>query len=186
MRSPLTCRRALRAASRAAGLVALGTSGATLAAGLMALGACNATLDLGANDAGVAYDAACKPGTYAGVYQCNAGEGALSTGGPIAIALAPAGASSLALPPDASLMASGSGTMFASSLAGVLDCPTGKLSGSLSHISIVSATFIGVIAGSGEFSATYDTEGGAPALIDGVMDPPPAVGTTCTWTAQLQ
>lgn len=166
--------------------MALGACGATLAAGLMALGACGSTLNLGANDAGIAYDAACKAGTYAGNYMCNSGGGALATGGPLAITLVPSGASSLALTPDASLVASGSGTMFASSLAGVLDCPTGKLSGSLSSISIMSSTFNGTIAGSGEFSATYDTEGGAPALVDGVMDPPPAVGTTCTWAAQLQ
>jgi hypothetical protein len=166
--------------------VALAACGVTVAAGLMALGACGATLNLGANDAGIAYDAACKPGTYAGSYLCNAGQGALSTGGPIAITLVPAGAASLALSPDASLSASGSGTTFVSSLAGVLDCPTAKLSGALSNISVMSPTFDGIIPGSGEFSATYDTEGGSPSLVDGVMNPPPSAGTTCTWTAQLQ
>ena len=64
--------------------------------------------------------------------------------------------------------------------------PIGKLSGALTGISIMSSTFNGVIGGSGQFSATYDTEGGAPSLVDGVMDPPPSVGTTCTWAAQLQ
>jgi len=57
-------------------------------------------------------------------------------------------------------MASGSGTMFASSLAGVLDCPTGKLSRFLSHIRRFGDGSSASSPAAGEFSATYERKAG--------------------------
>ena len=150
---------------------------------------CGTSLDLGSNDAGVPYDADCKIGTYAGSYACTAASGSpvqFSTSGDISVTLVPAGATRLALPPDASLSTTNSGTTETSALSGALDCPSRKLTGTLSEVAFMSSTFKGTISGGGEFSATYDADASPPALIDGVMDPPPTLGTTCSWSAQLK
>jgi hypothetical protein len=85
---------------------------------------CGAKLDLGSNDAGEIYDADCKPGTYAGTYACAEAGGsplAFPTNGPVVITLLPVGASTLALPPDASLSSTMSGAT-SISVTGVLEC----------------------------------------------------------------
>jgi hypothetical protein len=163
-------------------------------AGTLGSLACSGTLNLGTNDAGVAYDADCRPGTYAGTYSCTSEQGttlALALegtlmSGPLAVTLVPAGATSLALTPDASLSAMNSGATFSSALSGVLDCPTRQLTGAVRQVVITSSSFNGTVGGTGELSAQYDTEGGAPALINGVLDAPSTIGATCTWSAQLQ
>jgi hypothetical protein len=170
-----------------AGSLACALGAAVPPIAVASLAACSSTLNLGSNDAGVAYDAACVPGTYTGTYQCSTAPGSLlvgSMGGPLVVTLVPAGATTLALTTDAALSATNSGAMFSSALSGVLDCRTGQLTGVVSQVTIMSPTFGGIVAGTGSLSATYDTEGGAPALVDGVIDPPPTVGATCTWTAQ--
>lgn len=75
---------------------------ASLAPALPCLCGCTSTLNLGSNDAGVLYDADCKPGTYAG----STSDGSLFAfvpSGPIAVTLVPIGTDTLALGPDASL-----------------------------------------------------------------------------------
>ncbi len=150
---------------------------------------CSTALDLGSNDAGVPYDADCKAGTYTGKYSCMTASNAplpLSGNGPITVTLVPAGAGSLALAPDASLSSTNSGANSTSTLTGVLDCATRKLTGTVSHVLFMSGTFNGSVTGSGAFSAVYDADASTPALVDGVLEPPPALDTTCTWAATLE
>jgi hypothetical protein len=153
----------------------------------MSLWGCGTSLDLGYNDAGVPYDADCRPGTYAGSFACNTADSSLfSTQGPIDVTLVPIGARTLALPPDASLVITGSGTTSTSVLTGTLDCSTRTLKGAFGPVLFTSTSFSGTVLGSGLFSATYDLDASPPALIDGIMDPPPSLAATCTWTAQLK
>jgi|HubBroStandDraft_6_1064221.scaffolds.fasta_scaffold423630_1 hypothetical protein len=150
---------------------------------------CSTGLDLGSNDAGVPYDADCKPGTYTGNYSCTTATTSplqFSGNGPITVTLVPAGADSLALTPDASLSSTSSGTTSTSMLAGVLDCATRKLTGTVSHVVFTSGTFDGFVTGSGAFSAVYEADAGTPALVDGVLKPPPTLAAMCTWTATLE
>jgi hypothetical protein len=150
---------------------------------------CSTALDLGSNDAGVPYDADCKPGTYAGTYSCMTTSNSLvplSGNGPITVTLVPSGAGSLALTPDASLSSTSSGTTSTSTLTGVLDCATRKLTGTVGHVVFMSGTFNGSITGSGMFGAVYDADASTPALVEGVIDPPATLAATCTWTATLQ
>ena len=150
---------------------------------------CGPALDLGSNDAGVPYDADCRPGTYAGTYACTTTPGALiqiSGNGPIAVTLVPSGARSLALTPDASLSSTSSGTTSTSSLSGVLDCSTRKLTGAVSHVVFSSTAFMGTISGTGTLEAVYDADASPPALVGGILDPPASLSATCTWTAQLE
>jgi hypothetical protein len=162
------------------------------AALLWALPGCSTSLDLGYNDAGVPYDADCKPGTYTGGYSCIpasgspfAALGAMGDGS-ISVTLVPGGAHSLGVAPDASISNMLSGTTETSSLSGVLDCSTRKLTGSLGHVVISSAAGSGTITGSGAFTAIYDADASPPALVDGVLDSPPVLGATCTWSARLE
>jgi len=168
-------------------------------AALTSLCACGTTLDLGANDAGVPYDADCRPGTYAGTYACNGTDGSLLQSpaqGPITVTLVPVGPHTLALPDASSLVIEtsgtaapsilGAGTMATSTLTGTLDCSTRRLSGGFGPILFASTAFSSTVFGTGPFSATYDPDASPPALIDGVMDSPPALAGTCTWSAQLQ
>jgi hypothetical protein len=158
-------------------------------AALMSLSGCSTALDLGWNDAGVPYDADCRPGTYSGMFACNPADSSLiqfSTQGPIAVTLVPIGARTLALPPDASLVIAGSGTTSTSVLTGTLDCSTRALKGGFGPVRFTSASFSGTVLGSGTFSATYDPDASPPALTDGVMDSPPSLATTCTWAAHLE
>jgi hypothetical protein len=160
-----------------------------LAALLWVLSGCSAKLDLGSNDAGIPYDADCKPGTYTGTYACSASSGSpiqFASSGPITVTLVPSGASTLSLTPDASLASTTEGTTANSVLSGVLDCPTRQLTGVISDVAFSSTAFKGVITGTGTLTAVYDTEGGPPALLQGVLDPPPTLATTCTWTATLE
>jgi hypothetical protein len=154
------------------------------------LSGCGITLDLGSNDAGVPYDADCRPGTYAGSYSCTTKPGSLlqgvSNNGPITVTLVPAGPGSLALTPDASLSSASSGTASNSSLSGVLDCSKRKLTGMVGEVVISSATFNGTILGSGAFDAVYDADASPPALVGGLLVPPPILAATCTWTATLE
>ena len=153
------------------------------------LSGCSTTLDLGSNDAGVPYDADCRAGTYAGNYSCTTTSSSLlslSGSGPITITLVPAGAQTLALTPDASLSSGSSGTTSTSALSGVLDCATRKLTGADTNVVFVSPTFSGTVSGSGMFSAIYDPDASPPALIQGVIVPPPSLEAMCTWTAMLQ
>ncbi len=150
---------------------------------------CSTALDLGSNDAGVPYDADCKAGTYTGKYSCTTTTTSplqLSGNGPITLTLVPAGADSLALAPDASLSSTNSGTTSTSTLTGVLDCATGKLTGTVGHVVFTSGTFNGSVTGSGAFSAVYDADASTPALVEGVLVPPPTLATMCTWTATLE
>jgi hypothetical protein len=149
---------------------------------------CKSTLDLGSDDAGVSYDADCKPGTYAGSYACSASDGALFAfvpSGPIAVTLVPIGTGTLALGPDASLSSTGPGGTTITRLTGVLDCSTRKLRGTVPRVTLSSPPTNVTIDGDGEFSATYDPDASPPALIDGVLGPP-SLTSTCSWTAQLE
>jgi hypothetical protein len=158
--------------------------------GLLSWGSgCSTALDLGSNDAGIPYDADCKPGTYAGTYACTASPGSLiqfAGSGPIALTLVPSGAVTLSLTPDASLSSTASGTAADSMLSGVLDCATGQLTGTVSDVVFSSSTFHGTITGTGALTAVYATDGGPPSLLQGILDPPAALATMCTWTATLQ
>ncbi len=154
-----------------------------------ALCGCGTSLDLGSNDAGVPYDADCKVGTYVGSYACTTASGSpfeFSANGPISVTLVPAGATSLALPADASLSSENSGTTETSALSGVLGCPSRKLVGMLRQVVFMSPQFNGTVTGGGEFSATYDADASPPALVDGVMVPPSSLASTCSWSAQLK
>lgn len=152
---------------------------------------CSTALDLGSNDAGVPYDADCKPGTYTGSFSCVTASTSLiaaASSGHIAVTLVPAGAHTLALEPDASLSLSGANTgpSAIASLSGALDCPTRKLKGLDGPVVFSSAGFHGMVSGSGSFDAIYDADASPPALVDGILNPPPTLGGTCTWTATLE
>jgi hypothetical protein len=162
---------------------------AALATAAAALPGCTARLDVGSNDAGIPYDAECKPGTYAGSYSCTSSSSSLfplSGSGPIVVTLVPAGARTLALPPDASLSSTTSGTTVDSTLMGALDCSTRKLTGSVGKVVFSSPTFNGNISGSGLFEAVYDADASPPALVEGILNPPASLTSTCTWTATLE
>jgi hypothetical protein len=147
---------------------------------------CTSTLDLGSNDAGVAYDADCKPGTYTGTYACSESDGSLfafAPNGSIAVTLVPIGISTLGLASDASLTTSAARST--STLTGMLDCPTHKLKGAVTRVTLYSGIINIAIDGQGEFSATYEPDASPPALIDGVLGPP-GLTSRCSWTAQLK
>jgi hypothetical protein len=150
---------------------------------------CGTSLDLGSNDAGIPYDADCLPGTYTGSYQCTVAPGTpvtFSTSGALTLVLAPAGAHTLALPQDASLVENTSGTMSVTALAGVLDCSKRQLVGHNGPVAFSSSSFNGTVSGTGTLSATYDGDASPPQLVDGVLDSPPTLGSNCTWTATHQ
>jgi hypothetical protein len=109
----------------------------------------------------------------------------MAANGPIAVTLVPSGGHTLALPSGAALSSEMEGTQSSSALAGTLDCSTGKLVGTTGPVAVMSSAFTGNISGTGAFTATYDADGGRPALVDGVLDPPPLIGVTCTWSAEL-
>jgi hypothetical protein len=160
--------------------------------GLVALPACGLDLNLGVNDAGVPYDAACIPGTYSGMYQCTVGSGSplsFSEQGMLSLTLNPAGAHVLALPLDASLVSANSGTTSVTALSGQLECAPGqpaKLVGRDGPVQFASSAFNGVVSGTGALTATYDGDASPPELVDGVLDSPSTLGSTCTWSAILQ
>jgi hypothetical protein len=151
--------------------------------------ACGTSLDLGSNDAGIPYDADCAPGTYSGTYQCTVAPGSpltYSTSGPLTFVLAPAGAHKLAMPHDASLVAVASGTTSVSALVGELDCSNRQLVGHDGPIAFSSSSFTGTVTGTGTLTATYDGDASPPQLVDGILDSPPTLGSTCTWSAVHQ
>ncbi|HTB77896.1 MAG TPA: hypothetical protein VK762_31840 [Polyangiaceae bacterium] len=151
---------------------------------------CVTPLDLGSNDAGVPYDASCKVGTYVGTYSCTTTAssplGSLSGEGPIVLTLVPTGPRTLGLTPDASLSTTSSGTTATSALSGTLDCSTLKLTGTVTDVEFTSSTFSGIVSGTGVIDAVYEVEAGRPALVQGVLTPPPSFAATCTWMAHLE
>jgi hypothetical protein len=152
-----------------------------------ATAACGIDLDIGSNE--VPYDAACMPGTYTGTYQCmvsSGGSSALSANGTLSVQLIPAGAHVLALPQDASLVSTMSGTTSVTALSGELDCSTRQLVGRDGPVGFSSSTFMTMVNGTGKLTATYDADASPPQLIDGVLDSPPTLGSTCVWTATRQ
>lgn len=151
--------------------------------------ACDTNLDLGVNDAAAPYDAPCSPGLYVGTYSCDgavAAQLALSTSGPIAFALVPAGADTLAVAADAALVSSMSGTSATETIAGQLDCATRKLTGTTGNVVIATSAINTTVRGGGAFTAVYDDDAGAPTLTSGVLDPPPMLSSPCSWSATLQ
>ncbi|HEX3770505.1 MAG TPA: hypothetical protein VHV30_06570 [Polyangiaceae bacterium] len=151
--------------------------------------ACGTSLDLGSNDAGIPYDADCAPGVYTGMLQCTVAPSspvAFSTSAPMTLLLAPAGARTLALPPDASLVTDNSGTTSVTALVGQLDCATRQFVGHDGPVAFTSTTFRGTISGTGAFTATYDPDASPPQLVNGVLDSSPTLGSNCTWTATHQ
>jgi hypothetical protein len=163
-----------------------------LAATLCGPCACGVSLDLGSNDAGVAYDADCKPGMYSGTYTCSL-EGSLTAtlpaSGPLSLTLVTLGQpTTLAVGPDASVSSAISTGTAASALTGKLDCPSRKLTGTVAGATFVSAGFNATVGGAGPLSADYDGDASPPALVNGVMLPPGVGGQSesCTWSASLR
>jgi hypothetical protein len=158
---------------------------------LLAATACGTDLDLGVNDAAAPYDAPCSPGLYVGKYSCDGdGDGAaqlaLSTSGPIAFALVPAGADTLAVAADAALVSAMSGTSATETIAGQLDCATRKLTGTTGDVVIATSAINTTVRGGGAFTASYDDDAGTPTLTNGVLDPPAMLSSPCSWSATLQ
>jgi hypothetical protein len=147
---------------------------------------CSTTFDLGSNDAGVRYDADCAPGTYTGNYACVTTDGSPFAQGVIAVSLEPIGTSTLALTPDASIETTTSSATATSPLTGVLDCPTRKLRGTFGPVLFMSGSFQGAVSQEAAFSALYDPDASPPALIDGEIDLPSDLGSTCAWMAELK
>jgi hypothetical protein len=151
---------------------------------------CSTTFDLGSNDAGIPYDADCKPGIYSGTYSCAPTPGSLfqlPASGVIKITLVPSGARTLALTPDASLSSVSTGTTFTSELSGVLDCSTRRFTGTTGSVMILSPSFRGSVSGTtGTFDAVYNDDAGTPMLDDGTVVPLAVVAATCSWTAKLE
>lgn len=150
---------------------------------------CPTSLDLGWNDAGVLYDADCKPGTYTGSYACAAPDASLfafAPTGPVVVTLVPIGTDTLALAPDAALSSGIPGATSITTLTGMLDCSTRKLKGAVPRVTISSSSPMTniTIDGNGDFSATYEATD-PPALIDGLLAPP-NLNATCNWTAQFE
>jgi hypothetical protein len=160
-----------------------------LAALLFGATGCNTGLDLGWNDAGIPYEGECKPGTYSGSYACtttSASPVQLSGTGPFSITLVPSGARTLSLTPDASLATTSSGITAVAFLSGVLDCSTRQLTGIVSEVTYSSPMFNATVTGTGRLGAVYEEDGGPPTLLEGILDPPSTLETTCTWTATLE
>jgi hypothetical protein len=156
---------------------------------IAAASGCSTTpLDLGSNDAGIVYDAACAPGSYEGTYVCTlAGNpflALLSSDGMLGLTLVPSGATSLSLTADAAVVTNVMGTLSTTRISGTLDCSTGKLTGTVGDVTFQSSAFSGTLKGGGSFTANYVIEGGAPTLVDGVLEPPASLAAQCTWTAQ--
>jgi hypothetical protein len=153
---------------------------------------CSTSLDLGYNDAGVQYDAECKPGTYVGGFSCTATSTSIFAGmggmgdGSITVTLVPAGSDTLTLAPDAALLSNLTGATSTTALSGVLDCSKRTLTGVASHVQFYSPTFTGMLTGMGAFTAVYDADASPPALVNGVLDAPPSLGATCAWSATLE
>lgn len=152
---------------------------------------CGTTFDLGSNDAGVPYDADCKPGTYTGNFSCMSTSTpnqfpSMPGAGPITVTLVPAGPHTLALPPDAVLSSNFSGITGAEALSAVLDCPTRKLTGMTGNVVFKSSNFNGTVSGSGTFEAVYNADASPPELDNGTLSPPPVFATSCTWSAKLE
>lgn len=162
------------------------------AAFVWALPACSTPLDLGYNDAGIPYDAECRPGTYVGSYSCGPTTASplqllgIVGDGSIAVTLVPSGAETLALTPDAALSSTMSGATSTSSLSGTLDCATRMLTGTTGQVVFSSSTFNGTLSGSGAFTAVYNADASPPELVNGVLDPPASLGASCTWSAKLE
>ena len=151
---------------------------------------CSTSMDLGSNDAGIPYDADCKPGVYTGTYLCMPTSGSsisFNSNGSLSVTLVPSGPTSLTLQPDASLTtAIVAGTTGTTPLSATLNCPTRQLVGKMPEVVFMSADFNAVVSGGGAFKARYDADASPPALVDGVMEPPPSLSSSCTWSAQLQ
>lgn len=152
---------------------------------------CSTTFDLGSNDAGVPYDADCKPGTYTGNFSCMSTSTlallpSMPEAGQITVTLVPAGPHTLALPPDAALSTDYSGTIGTEPLMGVLDCSTRKLTGMTLNVMLRSSTFNGTVNGSGTFDAVYNADASPPELDNGTLSPPSVFATSCTWSAKLE
>ncbi len=158
----------------------------------LVLGGCSTSIDLGYNDAGVPYDADCKPGTYAGTYSCLAASNSIFPSlsvlgdGSIAVTLVPSGADTLGVERDASLSNVVSGAATKVPLTGVLDCGARKLTGATGNVLFSSTGFSGTVTGAGPFTAVYDPDASPPRLVNGVLDPPSSLGAMCTWSATLQ
>jgi hypothetical protein len=155
--------------------------------------ACGNNFDLGSNDAGVPYDADCKPGTYSGTYLCTSmtsvvlpGVSAVPGTGTITLTLVPNGAHTLALTPDAALKTTTSGTTFIEPLTAALDCPTRQLDGATQGVLIMASGFSGMVTGKGTLTAIYNADASPPELDNGTLVPPPMLSTTCTWSAKLE
>ena len=162
--------------------------GTTAHPGLV-LSGCSTALNLGSNDAGVPYDADCKPGTYSGSYSCTPISGSLlqgvSSNGPIAVTLVPAGAGSLALL-DASLSSASTGTTTTSSLSGVLDCSTRKLTGKVGAVVILVADRQWHPQRKWRVRRRLRRRREPARTGQGVLDSPAVLAATCTWTATLE
>jgi hypothetical protein len=157
-------------------------------------------------------DSGCAPGTYAGVYNCNMGSDASFqvTGFDAAAFQQPAsgriafelqgdvGGKALHIAPGSRFTSTQSGSFASvdlsgtssSDLSGTLDCATYRLTGTLANVTFASMTLTVAEKGVGAVSADYDASASPPALVNGVIDPPPTLpgffSTTCTWTAELQ
>jgi len=154
--------------------------------------ACGNNFDLGSNDAGVPYDADCKPGTYSGTYSCTSmtpvvvPTGVLPGTGTITLTLVPNGAHTLALTPDAALVTKMSGTTVIEPLKAVLDCPTRQLDGATREVFFMASGFSGMVTGNGTLTAIYNGDASPPELDNGTLIPPPTLAATCTWSAKLE
>jgi hypothetical protein len=151
--------------------------------------ACGNNFDLGSNDAGVSYDADCKPGTYSGTYSCTSMSVfpvPLAGTGSIALTLVPAGPHTLMLTTDAALLTNTSGTIAREPLTAVLDCPTRQLDGATQGVSFMASGFSGMVTGRGTLTAIYNADASPPELDNGTLVPPPALTATCTWSAKLE
>jgi len=157
-------------------------------------------------------DSGCVPGTYAGVYSCNMGSDASfqvtgfdaaafqqQASGRIAFELqGDLGGKALYIAPGSKFTSTQSGSLASvdlsgtssSDLSGTLDCARYRLTGTLTNVTFTSMTFTVAEKGVGDVSADYDASASQPALVNGVINPPPTLpgffSTTCTWTAALQ
>ncbi len=142
-------------------------------------------------------DSGCVPGVYEGRYECATGPdgSAPSAEGPFSLTLVgDMGGKSLNVAPGTKIVTDQQGATSSADLSGTLDCTTNKLDGTLKNVTASSATLTVSIKGMGDFSARYDATESPPALVDGVIDPPPIVtgpvlgslAGTCTWTATLR
>ena len=154
--------------------------------------ACGNNFNLGSNDAGVPYDADCKPGTYSGTYSCTSIDARRRSGGRAAgngtsrsrsfRRRSHAGAHARRGAQDHDRP----GPPVIEPLTRRSTVSTRQLDGATQEVFVVASGFSGKVTGKGTLTAIYNADASPPELDNGNLVPPPTLTATCTWSAKLE